>query len=54
MKILNVYGSSINGSSAAIANRFFEKAGRLGAEIQSFKLEGAKITDCKNACPAKP
>ena len=37
MKILNVYGSSIDGSSATIANRFLEKAAQLDAEIQSFK-----------------
>jgi len=53
MKILNVYGSSINGSSAAIANRFLEKAGRLGAEIQSFELGGAKITSCTKCMSCK-
>lgn len=53
MKILNVYGSSINGSSAAIANHFLEKAGQLGAEIQSIKLEGADITNCKKCMSCK-
>jgi multimeric flavodoxin WrbA len=53
MKILNVYGSSIDGSSATIANRFLEKAGRLGAEIKSFKLEGADITNCKKCMSCK-
>jgi len=53
MKILNVYGSWVNGSSAAIANRFLEKAGGLGAEIQSVKLSGAKITNCKKCMSCK-
>ena len=53
MKILNVYGSSIDGSSAAVANRFLEKARRLGAEIQSFKLGGADITGCKKCMSCK-
>ncbi|MBW2560594.1 MAG: flavodoxin family protein [Deltaproteobacteria bacterium] len=53
MKILNVYGSSIEGSSAAIAKRFVEKAGRFGAEIQSFKLGGAHNTSCKECMSCK-
>lgn len=53
MKILNVYGSSIDGSSAAVANRFLEKAGRLGATIQSVRLGGADITSCKKCMSCK-
>jgi multimeric flavodoxin WrbA len=53
VKILNVYGSSITGSSAAIADRFLEKAGQLGAEIQSIKLEGANIINCKKCMSCK-
>ncbi|TFG93206.1 MAG: flavodoxin family protein [Syntrophobacterales bacterium] len=53
MKILNVYGSSIDGSRAAIADRFLEKAGRLGATLQSFALGGANITSCKKCMSCK-
>lgn len=53
MKILNVYGSSIDGSSATIADRLLEKFGQLGAEIQSFKLEGADINNCKKCMSCK-
>ena len=53
MKVLNVYGSSIDGSSAAIANRFLEKAGRLGADIQSFKLGGAHTASCTECMSCK-
>jgi multimeric flavodoxin WrbA len=53
MKILNVYGSSIDGSSAAIANRFIEKAGQLGVEIQSINFSGATINSCKKCMSCK-
>jgi multimeric flavodoxin WrbA len=53
MKILNVYGSFINGSSAAIANRFIEKAGQLGAEIQSINFSGKTINSCKKCLSCK-
>jgi multimeric flavodoxin WrbA len=53
LKILNIYGSYIYGSSAAIANRFLKKAGSLGAEIQSFELDMLHITKCKNCLSCK-
>lgn len=53
MNILNVYGSFINGSSAAIANRFIEKAGQLGAEIQSINFSAATINSCKKCMSCK-
>ena len=53
MKILNVYGSSIDGSSAAIARRFIEKAGQLGAEIQSISFKGVTINSCKKCMSCK-
>ncbi len=53
MKILNVYGSFINGSSAAIANHFLEKAGQLGAEIQSVNFIGKTINSCKKCMSCK-
>ncbi|MCX5849483.1 MAG: flavodoxin family protein [Deltaproteobacteria bacterium] len=53
MKILNVYGSFINGSSATIANHFLEKAGQLGAEIQSFNFIGKTINSCKKCMSCK-
>ena len=53
MKVLNVYGSMVDGSSAAIATRFLEKAGRLGAQIQSFALGGLQITGCKRCLTCK-
>jgi multimeric flavodoxin WrbA len=53
MKILNVYGSFINGSSAAIANRFIEKAARPGAEIQTVNFSGKTINSCKKCLSCK-
>ena len=53
MNILNVYGSFINGSSAAIANHFLEKAGQLGAEIQSINFIGKTINSCKKCMSCK-
>ncbi|OLS15826.1 MAG: NADPH-dependent FMN reductase [Promethearchaeota archaeon CR_4] len=53
MKILNVYGSKIKGSSAIIVNRFLEISGKLGAEIESFPLDGANITACKKCLSCK-
>lgn len=53
MKILNIYGSSINGSSAAIADLFLEKARQLGAEIQSVNFTGATINSCKKCMSCK-
>ncbi|MBN2569388.1 MAG: flavodoxin family protein [Deltaproteobacteria bacterium] len=53
MKVLNVYGSMVDGSSAAIATRFLEKAGRLGAEIRSFTLGGLQINGCKRCLSCK-
>lgn len=53
MKVLNVYGSMVDGSSAAIANRFLEKAGRLGAQIESFALGGLRINGCRRCLACK-
>ena len=53
MKILNVYGSFINGSSAAIANYFLEKTGQLGAETQSINFIGKTINSCKKCMSCK-
>jgi len=53
MNILNVYGSFINGSSAAIANHFLKKAGQLGAEIQSVNFIGKTINSCKKCMSCK-
>ena len=53
MNILNVYGSLTNGSSAAIANNFLEKAGRLGAETQSINFIGKTINSCKKCMSCK-
>jgi multimeric flavodoxin WrbA len=53
MKILNVYGSFINGSSATIANHFLEKASQLGAEIQSVNFIGKTINSCKKCMSCK-
>jgi multimeric flavodoxin WrbA len=53
MKILNVYGSFINGSSAAIANRFIEKAARPGTEIQTVNFSGKTINRCKKCLSCK-
>jgi len=53
MKILNVYGSFTNGSSAAIANYFLEKTGQLGAETQSINFIGKTINSCKKCMSCK-
>ncbi len=53
MKILNVYGSMVDGSSAAIATRFLEKAGLLCAQIESFTLGGLQINGCKRCLSCK-
>jgi multimeric flavodoxin WrbA len=53
MKVLNVYGSSPTGSSAAIANYFLEKVGRLGAEIQNINFIGKTIKSCKKCMSCK-
>ena len=53
MKILNVYGSFINGSSAAIANYFLEKTGQLGAETHSINFIGKTINSCKKCMSCK-
>lgn len=47
MKILNIYGSSPAGTSAAVTNIFLQTARDLGAEIESFTLEGSNISNCK-------
>jgi len=50
MKIVAVLGSPrLNGNSAAIAGRFLDTAGNLGAETQSFALNTLSYRGCQ-AC----
>lgn len=52
MKIVAVLGSPrLNGNSAAIAERFLEAAGKLGAETRSFALNKLAYKGCQ-ACMA--
>jgi multimeric flavodoxin WrbA len=53
MKILNVYGSSIDGSSAAIAKYLVAKALSHGAEVESIWLGRAHIENCRHCMSCK-
>ncbi len=53
MKILNMYGGRINGFSATIANHFLDVSRKLGAEIESFTLTEANVTNRKKCQSCK-
>jgi multimeric flavodoxin WrbA len=52
-KILNVYGSSIDGSSAAIAKYLVAKALSHDAEVESIWLRRAHIENCRHCTSCK-
>ena len=48
MKVVNILGSPrINGTSARIAKTFIDEAERLGAESESYYLNGMKFKGCQ-------